>query len=218
MARPVVVFAPHPDDETLACGGTIAARVRDGRDVYVVFMTDGVRSHSGAPGAVDGPPPDELARVRRREATRAAAVLGVPRKNLIFLGLESAALVREGEEARARVRRILSDLAPGEVYFPDAADSHRTHRGTNEVVEACLRGLRFAGTVRRYVIWPDEEGNRAGAGEPIEVDVSDTLALKRKAMKEYRSQVSPFSKHKRRAVLSPTFLEHFETDREMFYE
>jgi LmbE family N-acetylglucosaminyl deacetylase len=41
----VVVFSPHPDDETLGCGSTIIKKKRLGADVTIVFMTDGSKSH-----------------------------------------------------------------------------------------------------------------------------------------------------------------------------
>src|SRR5690606_16204888 len=44
-ARRITVIAPHPDDESLGCGGLIAALAADGRAVQVVFVTDGAGSH-----------------------------------------------------------------------------------------------------------------------------------------------------------------------------
>ena len=43
--RAAMVFAPHPDDETLGCGGTVVKLRRAGVDVHIVFMTDGRHSH-----------------------------------------------------------------------------------------------------------------------------------------------------------------------------
>ena len=217
MAGAVVVFAPHPDDETLACGGTIAGEVRKGRDVHVVFMTGGGRSHSEGWGTASARAPENVARVRRREAEMAASVLGVPARNLAFLGFESPALVEEYEAVCAEVRAVMADLAPGEVYYPDRADSHRTHRATHDIVEACLEAIEFSGDRRRYVVWPDEEGDRAGKGGVIELDVRDTLAVKKRAIGEYRSQVAPFPEGQGQPVLARSFLAHFLTGREVFY-
>jgi hypothetical protein len=45
LRRSAVVFAPHPDDETLGCGGTIVRKIRAGARVRLVVMTDGGSSH-----------------------------------------------------------------------------------------------------------------------------------------------------------------------------
>jgi LmbE family N-acetylglucosaminyl deacetylase len=93
----LVVFSPHPDDETLGAGGLIQRVLRAGGTVKVVFMTSG----DGFPGGV------ALARhilvptaqdyrtygmLRQEEAKRALATLGVPGKDVIFLGFPDGGL------------------------------------------------------------------------------------------------------------------------------
>jgi LmbE family N-acetylglucosaminyl deacetylase len=68
-----IVFAPHQDDETLACGGLIAHKRYEGLPVHVVFITDGSASHPGHPQVG----PVEMAARRRGEAREALAILGV---------------------------------------------------------------------------------------------------------------------------------------------
>ena len=66
----IVVLAPHMDDETLGCGGTIARHVRAGAQVTVIFLTDGRR---GGPSCADLTGPDldnkqrEIVDVRKHE-------------------------------------------------------------------------------------------------------------------------------------------------------
>lgn len=67
----VVVLAPHPDDESLAMGGAIAAASAAGHRVQVVIVTDGSRSHPNSRSH----PPDRLAALRRSEAELAVAIL-----------------------------------------------------------------------------------------------------------------------------------------------
>ena len=38
----VLVIAPHPDDEIIGVGGTIAKRVKTGDEVYVCIVTKGM--------------------------------------------------------------------------------------------------------------------------------------------------------------------------------
>lgn len=68
------VFA-HPDDESFACGGTLARYAAEGADVHVIIATDGVAgSVEQASGVVAG---ETLAQVRSTELTNAAVALGV---------------------------------------------------------------------------------------------------------------------------------------------
>ena len=74
MAKTTVIFAPHPDDEILACGGTIAKKVKEGQEVYIVIMTDGRNSHLNVLGIAVNPTPEEVAKIRKEEAKRAAHI------------------------------------------------------------------------------------------------------------------------------------------------
>src|SRR3954452_23126054 len=67
-----IVFAPHPDDETLGCGATIHRKREVGTSVHVVIASDGRRSQE--PDVIA---PEELVRIRAREALDACTTLGV---------------------------------------------------------------------------------------------------------------------------------------------
>jgi LmbE family N-acetylglucosaminyl deacetylase len=216
VARVVLVFAPHPDDETLACGGTIAKKVRQGEDVHVVFLTDGRNSHLHALGICSDPAPGELAPIRKQEAREATKVLGVSPDNLVFLDIEDSSLEPESKVAEDKVRQILLDLLPHEVYYPDEADLHRTHLATCEVVEAALSRLDFSPERYKYVVWADEAGYRGNKARQIAVDVTETLHLKKRAINEYRSQITVYSKQQSRPVLTDSFLRSFLDDHERF--
>ncbi|WP_424188127.1 PIG-L deacetylase family protein [Actinokineospora sp. G85] len=67
--RPLVVVAPHPDDEVLGVGGLMALSGQ----VRLIAVTDGEASHPGSSART----PAEMAATRRRETADALAVLGV---------------------------------------------------------------------------------------------------------------------------------------------
>ena len=73
----MIFFAPHPDDESLGCGGTIIRRLREGYSVKLVVMTDGSHSHSTVLNIHDEPTPTELARIRKQELLNAVNILGI---------------------------------------------------------------------------------------------------------------------------------------------
>src|SRR5262245_5051670 len=66
----VLVRSPHPDDESIGCGGTLRKHALRGDEVRVVFLTSGEKGGHGRP-------PEETARVREGEAVAAAAILGL---------------------------------------------------------------------------------------------------------------------------------------------
>jgi LmbE family N-acetylglucosaminyl deacetylase len=217
MARRAVFFAPHPDDETLACGGTIALKVRRGEEVSIVFMTDGRNSHLHALGIASDPKPGELAGIRKEEAIRAAGILGVPSENLLFLEFDSAELRSDNAVVAERVANVLQKARPDEVYYPDSTDSHRTHRAAHEVVEKALSDLAQHPPGYTYVVWRSEALKDNMGRDELTVDVREVLSLKRQAIAEYRSQTAVFSKHQTRPLLSEPFLERFLTGRETFF-
>jgi len=99
----VLVLAPHPDDESLAIGGAIAAAVEAGTRVDVAVVTDGSRSH---PHSVSHPP-KALAALRRREAEAAVRQLSRGRSPLIWLGYPDQA-APEDEAAYAQAAALLA--------------------------------------------------------------------------------------------------------------
>lgn len=76
MAGSMAVVSAHAADFVWRAGGTIAKYVRHGWDVNVVIMSLGVRGESASLWRTEGQTYEEVARIRREEATRAAEVLG----------------------------------------------------------------------------------------------------------------------------------------------
>lgn len=146
-AASAVVFAPHPDDETLGCGGTIVRKRMAGADVRLVFVTDGSRSHAALM------PPAELARLRREEALEAAAALGVPAGNVTFLDYPDGALAAHARDAQARIAGLLRAARPAQVFVPYRGEAPADHHVTNRLVRAALRQEGLAATVYEYPVW-----------------------------------------------------------------
>ena len=77
MVENVMIISPHPDDESVGCGGTIRKHVVEGDFVEVIFITSGERGGHGMP-------PKETAITREREAKNAANVLGYNKIDVIM--------------------------------------------------------------------------------------------------------------------------------------
>jgi len=83
---PVLVLSPHPDDESLGCGGLFAACHEHGLPAYAAFVTDGAASHLHSREY----PPARLAASRETEARSALLTLDLAEDRIEFLRLREA--------------------------------------------------------------------------------------------------------------------------------
>ena len=100
----ILVLAPHPDDESLAMGGAIAAADQAGHSVHVAVVTDGALSHPRSPSH----PGPILAALRRTEVTEAVSVLTARRSTPIWLDYPDQA----APDTEAEFENVAAALAP----------------------------------------------------------------------------------------------------------
>jgi len=217
----IVVVAPHPDDETLGCGGLIALASQLGRNIQVVVISDGVGSHPNSRLY----PPDKLRDLREGETRAALSALGAVGENLTFLRLPDRFVPSHGPDARRAAATIANvacaiDATALAVTWPH--DPHCDHLAAWHLVrQACLRlhgGIRLL----TYPIWghtlpPDTTFDRAPIGHRL--DVSSVVDSKRKAIRAHVSQVSMLIADDAEGfVLMPDMLARFERPYELFLE
>lgn len=218
----VLVFSPHPDDEVIACGGTIARHAAEGARVRVVFSTDGAMSHAAVLGIESGPSPAELREIRQEEARAAAKAMGLSARSAEFLGFPDTRLADHLPEFRREVTRVLrAHPEVSVVYLPhEIRELNADHRLTGEVVLSCLAELGLTPALYRYVVWDErtEEEfafvNRRPAAEdpawderPVAFDIGEHLPVKQAAFREHRTQVELFSPAQDRPVVPLAFQE-----------
>jgi LmbE family N-acetylglucosaminyl deacetylase len=93
----ILIFAPHPDDEVLSCGGLIYNEVRKGKRVKIVVVTNGEASMDGTE-LYYGHKPDtqefiDIGYVRQKESISAMKILGLETNDIIFLGYPNDGLM-----------------------------------------------------------------------------------------------------------------------------
>lgn len=190
----ILVVAPHPDDEVMGMGGTIARFSDEGHEVVVVTVTKA------------GPPlfTDEFVRQGREEQARAHKVLGV--SEALYLDLPAAGLseVPHGE-INAKCCDLVESLGPDWVFLPFAWDLHRDHR---EVFQSFMVALRPQGAGRNakriacYETASETHWGPAGVEPAFDpqwfVDITKTLGRKLEAARGFVSQMKDFP-HERSA-------------------
>ena len=135
----VLVLAPHPDDETIMCGASLAASRRRGDAVRIVAITLGTATTQL--GGLD-----DVAAARRSELRRAAAALGVV--DVVFWDLPDRGLNAARDRLAALIAAELDDFAPTDVYVPFPFDPHADHvASAMALADALAPGTRGEPTV-----------------------------------------------------------------------
>lgn len=174
----VLVIAPHPDDESIGCGGAIIRHADRGDRVHVVFLTSGERWR-------DDLTPLDVWAIREPEAEQAARVLGVARTS--FLRNPDWDVEGHSERALADVVAAIEQEGPAVVYAPHLGEWHPDHRAAWKVaVAAAARCGLEATAVRGYEVWTPL------VDYDVVADISDVMERKLEAIGQYHSQLSAF--------------------------
>ncbi len=205
--RRCLVAAPHPDDEVLGCGATIARKRAAGTEVRLLFASDG--RHAG----LDGVTPAELARIREREARDAARRLGVAEDEVVFLGWEDGTLAGREVELRARLALECARFQPDEVLAPCRYDAHPDHEALGRAADAAARAR--AVPLLEYPVWfwgtPWWKRWARGGFRVQAVRTEGHLERKRDALDAHRSQKALAE------VDGGRFLRRFFTSAELYF-
>ena len=194
-AKRILVVAPHPDDESLGCGGLVAKLAVADRLFHTLFVTDGGASH---PASLKWPR-DRLTVQREREAAEALHFLGIGGHARTFLRLRDAdmpsAKSTEWRAAVAATAEVLRGFSPDLVLLPWRRDPHCDHRASWHLAQAAIRPTNASPLCLEYPIWLDELGTaddypRPGEAERVAVDISSELACKRGAIAAHRTQTT----------------------------
>lgn len=161
-AKKVLVFAPHPDDESLGCGGTLA-RLAQHCPVKVVLVTDG----SGAGGLPAG---SDL--IRQQEFISALAHLGIT--DYLLLQQPDGAF-EATTEVMTHLDQILRDYQPNWVFLPSPLDYHRDHVKLSHALSGLCQRVKSIETLLFYEIWAPLPASHV-------VDISAVVEQKRQAL------------------------------------
>ncbi len=186
-----MVFAPHPDDETLGCGGYVAQKIDEGCRVIIVVLTMGEKLFSHGLKIFVSPSPEEIRDMRREETLQATAILGVPSADVLFFAYEDRALAENQEAVIGRITPLLQKFKPVEVLCTNPAEAHPDHRAASTIVQrACL--LTVPGTSIRWYITSLPSGVSV-AELPFTVhtiDITPQLARKTRAVAQFRAHLA----------------------------
>jgi LmbE family N-acetylglucosaminyl deacetylase len=142
----ILIFSPHPDDETIAAGGYIAQAIQAGADVRIALVTDGDFHHNS--------------QTRCSEFKKATAILGVADSNVIFMGFPDGKLDKEQESTlEDALTQQIGQFNPDIVVSPYPGDNNPDHAAIGKAVEGILKSDSHKRTVYEFlvhyeILWP----------------------------------------------------------------
>ncbi|HEV7241836.1 MAG TPA: PIG-L family deacetylase [Thermoanaerobaculia bacterium] len=171
----LLVLAPHPDDEVIACGGLVALHLRENRAVRVLVATDGAQAGSAA--------------TREQESRRALAALTPGSSQgleVVFAGYPDRGL---GDEIAPRLREELLSFRPDLILVPAPIEIHPDHLALSRVFCELMQ--------RDETLFADLAVARVAfyeVGQPLRpnaiVDISEVAEAKFAAIAEHQSQLA----------------------------
>lgn len=187
MSKKILVIAPHPDDEVLGVGGTIARFAAEKAEVYVAVVTKGY------------PPdyPEEISQIGRKEALVAHQILGV--KETIFLTFPAARLdTVPHREVNSQIFELIKKFQPDTLFIPFYGDIHMDHQRVflSSLVAGRPNNLYAPKAIYTYEILSETNWNApyltTNFVPNVFVDISPYLEIKMQAMRMYASQIKTF--------------------------
>jgi LmbE family N-acetylglucosaminyl deacetylase len=224
LAGPLLVVAPHPDDESLGAAGLIALMQRAGQDIRVVVVSDGGASHPNSRRFSRA----GLAEQRAGEARRALELLGVEPARLDLWNVADGAVPAEGhpdfDRPVTRAAVMLAEIWPRTLVLPWRADPHADHIATSAIWRAALGRWGGPSRLLEYPVWLDlvpdlAERPSIDRFRVLQLDIWPVLSAKRRAIEAHRSQTGLLIDDDPHGFrFDRAFRDRFETGHETFFE
>lgn len=173
----ILVVAPHPDDEIIGPGGTVALAADAGSEIEIIVVTDGAASVDSA----------DAASIRAEETQAGLEIIGVSSAPA-FLGFPDRGLSAAGDEPRTRIAERIRELRPDLIFVPSPIDIHPDHQALARLVwEVFQQDGELAHTVgtSRIAFYETSQPVR-----PTDlVDITPVAERKFEAIRAHRSQL-----------------------------
>jgi N-acetylglucosamine malate deacetylase 1 len=191
----VLVIAPHPDDETLGCGGALLRHIAEGDQVHWLIMSTITEEHGYSKDVI----------IKRAEEISKVA------KAYHFVSVNQAKFVTTRLDTYPKrdliqvVSATVNKLTPNIIYTPYRHDVHSDHTEVFDAVASCTKSFRypFIFIVRAYETLSETEFNirsdDRGFQPNLWIEISEYLEEKIGIMKLYEGEMKkhPFPRSER---------------------
>lgn len=229
--RNCVVITPHPDDESIGMGATIARKTHSGTRVAIVVATDGRYS-----GTSENETFDQVIAKRKKELLSALTILGVHADNVFFANEIDTRIYDARLEDFINETIAQLDFTPDEIMSTSWRDSHQDHQACARIARSVAHkhGAVFRGcpiywwaegpsrfhrehySVAKRQIGKLVDVTRAFATRGYKVKSGDFAELRAKAVAAHTSQLENAHTYQEGSPLSDKWLATFDRKYEYF--
>ena len=172
----VLVVAPHPDDESIGCGGAALLHRQRGDSVEAIFLTSGELGLKKLPR-------ENAWQIREAEARAACKTLGTAEPR--FLRLPDWTMGDDIAAAVVKLRPVLEQMRAELIYLPHPLEWHPDHRAVLPTLKAAVNGLQTGPVaLRGYEVWTP-----LAEYQHVE-NISGAMEKKLAALREHASQIA----------------------------
>ena len=182
----VLVLAPHPDDETLGCGGTLLKHKALGDRIHWLIVT-GIEEKASA----------KKISTRSQEISTVSTMYGFDL--VVSLNLPTTKLdILPMQQLIKMIGEAILKIEPEILYVPFSGDIHTDHKIVFQAVAACSKWFRFS-SIKRVLAYETLSETDFAISPDINtftpnvfVDISKFLSQKLQIMQTYKSEMGSF--------------------------
>ena len=187
----LIVVAPHPDDETLGCGGVLALCAKAGRACQIIVVSDGTGSHPNSKRW----PSVKLKALREQETCDAIGALGLSSAAVKFLDARDRFIPSDGYQAErlaAMIAEAAQDINASAIAVTWRYDPHCDHTACWQLTRKARSKLKIKPRLLSYPVWGHTLQDAVFQEPPTgsRLFIGDVLAQKQQALSCHKSQIS----------------------------
>ncbi|WP_028862340.1 PIG-L deacetylase family protein [Psychromonas aquimarina] len=186
--KKVLIVAPHADDETLGCGGTILRYIESGYDVHWLLVT-GMSVEAGFT--------NEQVKERIKEIVKVKSLYGFSSVHELYFPPAALETLTKGRLIAA-VSKVIQTIQPNEVFTVYRNDAHSDHEIVYDAVMSATKSFRYP-FIKRVLAYetisetdfglkPEDGGFKPN----VFIDITSHLEKKLEILEVFKSEIGEF--------------------------
>ena len=191
MSKKILIIAAHPDDEVLGCFGTVAKMVKEGDEAYTLILGEGKTSRDEQRSIENKKA--EL-NILNQEIEKANSVINIKKtfiENFPDNRFDSVDLL----DIVKAILKVKEEVKPDIIFTHYENDLNIDHQITYQAVVTATRPMEDESVkeIYSFEVLSSTEWNYPLSFSPdLFFDISETIKLKKEAMKQYDSELCQF--------------------------